>query len=136
MNPAKSPNSLLVPIVMECIAWAGVILSLLVYLRFANNGFWGDDWPLLADAIRGASPIEPVSAHIRPIVRLHFLLYHLSQSPLFFHLAQLGLHIAVGMIGYFSLRPSMTPPPDALLHCFSSQRFLRTRPSIGYPRSA
>src|SRR5437867_2353577 len=97
----KRPASL---VIVEVIAWVGATLSSLVYLRFSTNGYWGDDWPLFADAVRGFGPLAPISAHVRPIVRLHFLLYNLSPSPHFVHFLQLLLHVATALLIFFLLK--------------------------------
>ena len=53
----------------------------------------GDDFELIGSALAGVSPFEPVSAHLRPIVRLHFLLYRWIPLPEFFGSLSLLLHV-------------------------------------------
>ncbi|ANM29312.1 hypothetical protein ABI59_06465 [Acidobacteria bacterium Mor1] len=69
-----------------------------IYLHRAGNYFFGDDFELLADAYRGVTLWEPVSAHLRPLVRLWFELLALWPSAPFGHLASLGLHAGVSLI--------------------------------------
>ena len=63
--------------------------------RFTNHAadfFMGDDFELIGDALAGVSPWEPVSTHLRPIVRLHFRLYRWIPSPAFFGALSILLH--------------------------------------------
>ena len=76
------------------VAVAAASCSAAVYLGHAGDFFLSDDFELIVGAIEGAPLLEPISEHLRPMVRLHFLLYHLAPTHLAFGLASLLLHAA------------------------------------------
>jgi len=64
----------------------------------------GDDFELIGDALAGVSPLEPVSTHLRPMIRLHFLLYRWIPSPAFFGGLSLLLHALASGAVFLALR--------------------------------
>lgn len=79
---------------LTALAAVSAAASTLVYWRAAADGFFGDDLALIGEALRGASLWEPISAHVRPLVRLHFRLVAQWPSPALFHLVSWVLHVA------------------------------------------
>jgi hypothetical protein len=79
-------------IVICVVALLSAVGSLVVYAGHVPDFFMGDDFELIGDALAGVSPFEPVSTHLRPVIRLHFLLYRWVPSPAFFGALSLLLH--------------------------------------------
>lgn len=81
--------------------WKGVCLlalvsglaSLAVYVAHVPDFFMGDDFELAGDALAGTSPFEPVASHLRPMLRLHFLLYRWLPSATVFGALSVALHL-------------------------------------------
>lgn len=94
-----NPESQL-PVWLEGLAWVVAAVSLILYAGFATNGFWGDDWELRAQAIRGASLVDPISSHLRPMVRALFLLTRRASSPIAFHALSILLHLLTAIAAY------------------------------------
>ena len=85
---------------LEWVAWGAAAISLAVYVGFATNGFWGDDWELWAQALRGGSLTDPISSHMRPLVRAFFFLFHWTSSSIAFHLLSILLHLFTAGAAY------------------------------------
>jgi hypothetical protein len=93
-----SPRMWLVLVAMAVVA---ATVSGSVYLRHAGDFFLSDDLELIANTIEGSSLFEPISTHIRPVVRLHFLLlYRAVPSHIAFGMASLTLHL-VSCLAFF-----------------------------------
>jgi hypothetical protein len=86
------------------IALASSAVSLAVYVGHVPDFFMGDDFELIGDALAGVSPFEPVSTHLRPVIRLHFLLYRWIPSPAFFGALSLLLHALASGAVFWALR--------------------------------
>jgi hypothetical protein len=91
-------------IVICVVALVSAAASLSVYATHAGDFFWGDDFELIGDALEGVSPLEPVSSHLRPVIRLHFLIYRWIPSPAFFGLLSLVLHASASAAVFVALR--------------------------------
>ena len=87
-----------IPRWIPALAALSALASTGIYLHRAGNYFFGDDFELLADAYRGVTLFEPVSAHLRPLVRLWFELLALWPTATFVHLASLGIHAGGSLI--------------------------------------
>ena len=85
---------------LEWIAWGFAFISLILYVGFATNGFWGDDWALRAQAVRGASLVDPISSHLRPMARAFFGLLRWTDSPVAFHSISILLHLLTAVAVY------------------------------------
>jgi hypothetical protein len=79
-------------IAVTVVAAISAAVSLSVYVGHIPDFFMGDDFELIGDALAGVSPFEPVATHLRPIIRLHFLVYRWVPSPEFFGSLSLLLH--------------------------------------------
>lgn len=86
------------------VAAASAVVSLGIYAAHIPDFFVGDDFELIGDALAGVSPFEPVSTHLRPMVRLHFLLYRWIPSPAFFGGLSLLLHALASGAVFLALR--------------------------------
>jgi hypothetical protein len=105
------------------VALISSVVSLLVYANHVPDFFMGDDFELIGDALAGVSLFEPVSTHLRPIIRLHFLLYRWIPSPAFFGALSLLLHALASGAVFLALRETHdrdVAVPGALLFfsCF------------------
>ncbi len=69
------------------------LASFAVYLAHVPDFFMGDDFELIGDALAGKSPFQPVASHLRPVIRLHFLLYRWLPSAAVFGALSLALHV-------------------------------------------
>ncbi|HSN56088.1 MAG TPA: hypothetical protein VLT32_15545 [Candidatus Sulfomarinibacteraceae bacterium] len=79
---------------LTVVAVAAAACAGAAYLGHVGDFFLSDDFELVVGTIEGASLLEPISDHLRPMVRLHFLLYNLAPTHLAFGLASLLLHAA------------------------------------------
>jgi hypothetical protein len=93
------------PAWLEWLAWGAAAISLALYVGFATNGFWGDDWELGAQAVRGASLADPISSHLRPMVRALFLLFRWTDSPGAFHSISILFHLLTALAIYSVTKP-------------------------------
>jgi hypothetical protein len=124
-KPAGSGETLRRSWIVICVvALLSSVVSLAVYLGHVPGSFFmGDDFELIGDALAGVSPLEPVSTHLRPMIRLHFLLYRWIPSPEFFGGLSLLLHALAGGAVFLALREThgrVVAVPAALLFfsCF------------------
>jgi hypothetical protein len=86
------------------LAAVSAAVSASLYLFHCGDFFVGDDLVLISESLRGDSLLKPVSAHLRPVLRLHFQLYRLAPYPAFFHVFSLLLHGAASVASYFLFR--------------------------------
>jgi hypothetical protein len=105
------------------VALVSSLVSLTVYIGHVPNFFMGDDFELIGDALAGTSVLEPVSAHLRPMIRLHFMLYRWIPSPVFFGAFSILLHALASGAVFLALRAThgrILAIPAALLFfsCF------------------
>jgi hypothetical protein len=110
-------------IIICVVALISSVVSLIVYANHVPDFFMGDDFELIGDALAGVSLFEPVSTHLRPIIRLHFLLYRWIPSPAFFGALSLLLHALASGAIFLALRETHdrdVAVPGALLFfsCF------------------
>jgi hypothetical protein len=91
-------------IVICVVALISSVVSLIVYANHIPDFFMGDDFELIGDALAGVSLFEPVSTHLRPIIRLHFLLYRWIPSPALFGALSLLLHALASGAVFLALR--------------------------------
>ena len=80
------------------------LASLSIYLVHVPDFFMGDDFELAGDALAGTSPFQPVASHLRPVIRLHFLLYRWLPWTWFFGALSLALHVAACGVVFLVLR--------------------------------
>jgi len=109
-------------ILICAVALVSSVISFTVYVGHVPDFFMGDDFELIGDALAGVSPLEPVSTHLRPIIRIHFLLYRWIPSPEFFGALSLLLHALAAGAVFLALEAThgrRTALPAALLF-FSS----------------
>jgi len=90
--PGAPPRKSHLWLVISAVALISSLVSLGIYVAHVPNFFMGDDFELIGDALAGVSPFEPVANHLRPVIRLHFLLYRWVPSPEFFGALSLLLH--------------------------------------------
>jgi len=89
---------------ISILALISSMLSLIVFVSHAPDFFMSDDFELIGDALAGVSPLEPVATHMRPIIRLHFLLYRLIPSASFFGALSILLHVLAAGSVYLALQ--------------------------------
>ena len=81
------------------------IITAVIYISFSSAYFFGDDFELIAQAINGTSLFNPISSHLRPVVRAHFILLKFTNfSPLFSHFFSFILHIIASASFFLFLR--------------------------------
>lgn len=80
------------------------LVSAGVYVVHVPDFFVGDDFELIGDTLEGVSPFAPVSTHLRPIIRLHFLLYRAAGSPALFGALSVLLHALAAAAFFLALR--------------------------------
>ena len=80
------------------------VASFAVYLVHVPDFFMGDDFELAGDALAGTSPLEPVASHLRPVIRLHFLVYRWLPSTSVFGALSLALHLLACGVVFLVLR--------------------------------
>jgi hypothetical protein len=103
-------------------ALVSAVASLAVYLTHVPDYFMGDDFELIGDALAGVSPFQPVSTHLRPIIRLHFMLYRWVPSAWFFGALSVLLHALASGAVFLALREThgRTVAAPAALFFFGS----------------
>lgn len=83
------------------------LLTFTIYVYFSpQRYFMGDDFPLLLSAQSFESIFQPVGAHFRPILRIHFFIFNkiFKFYPFFFNFLSIILHIFVSYSLYLVVK--------------------------------